>query len=68
MKGRQVDDGTCLSPWCRRCHLHCHCWSLQGCCSNSEKDLETGPEVKVTERENEDVTRGEEERKFFLYI
>ena len=56
MRGRRVGDGTCLFLWRRRCHLRCRCWSLQGCCSNFGKDLET----------NDDRDEGEvgEEEKF----
>lgn len=42
MIGIRAGDGTCLSLWRRRCHLRCRCWSLPGCCSNSETELETG--------------------------
>lgn len=42
MIGTRAGDGTCLSLWRRRCHLRCRCWSLPGCCSNSETELETG--------------------------
>lgn len=56
MIGIRAGDGTCLSLWCRRCHLRCRCWSLPGCCSNSEKDPETGgedDEEEAVEREDE---------------
>lgn len=47
MKGRRAGDGTCLSPWRRRCHLRCRCWSLQGCCLNSEKVPGTGEWMEI---------------------
>ena len=49
MRGRRAGDGTCLSPWCRRCPLRCRCLSLQDCCWNSERDLETEGEEGAQE-------------------
>lgn len=54
MRGRRAGDGTFLSLWRRRCHLRCRCRNLRGCCSNSEKDLETGGDEEGDEEDDDE--------------
>lgn len=69
MKGRRAGDGTCLSPWCRRCHLRYHCWNLPGCCSNSEKDPETeDDDDEAAKRKREKVNSTQHSLKVMLEI